>query len=161
MPPSTLKQQRRVPQLDLAPLTKNLVANQGLAPAYKVAEAGNKKAIAPISDTCHLYPSVDGAEERMTLMRISRLPRLQAVHMRTVYHNMVEARQKYEALAFRGQRVLCNVSGHWREQLSDAAHREEELRERLALAKATCGQQQQQLDSLSMLVQGLKGLITP
>jgi hypothetical protein len=29
------------------------------------------------------------------------------------------------------------------------------------VAKAVCGQQQQQLDSLSMLIQGLKGLITP
>lgn len=162
MRPSSLP---RVPMLNLAPLLQHPEANQGRAPAYKVAEAGKKTPVAPI-DACYMYPRVDGDQERKTLALIKKLPvlsrnrltRKQALHL---HDSMVGAQQKYEAIAFRGHRILGDVAGHWRERLSDSARREEELRERLAVAKAVCGQQQQQLDSLSMLIQGLKGLITP
>jgi len=39
--------------------------------------------------------------------------------------------------------------------------RREELIESLALAKAAYGQQQEHLDSLSMLIEGLKGWVRP
>ena len=40
---------------------------------------------------------------------ISNLPKVQATHMKKMFHTMVEAKQNCEAIAFRGHRLLDQV----------------------------------------------------
>ena len=82
----------------------------------------------------------------------------QPSQVKRIYDSMVEAKQNCEAIAFRGHRLLDQLNGHMKEQLSKAEQREVDLQSQLSEYQAKVSQQEAQLQSLMMVLQGLQGL---
>ena len=106
----------------------------------------------------YFYPKIDRKEEKKTLGLINTFPKQASHHVKKIYDSMVEAKQNCEAIAFRGHRLLDQLNGHMKEQLSKAEQREMDLQSQLSEYQGKVLQQEQQLQSLMMVLQGLQGL---
>ena len=106
----------------------------------------------------YFYPKTDSKEERRTFRMIASLPKAASPLAANIYTSMVEAKQNCEAIAFRGQRLLHQMAAHWREELSKAEEREHELQYQLSEYEQRCQEQEAQLQSYMMVLQGLGGL---